>query len=80
MSFALILLSITAAATTSWQHPAGMITEETLAEIHQKVETQPWARDIYDLHKRVGLNVRMIHFIPELQIILKEESLNTMPE
>lgn len=49
MQFALVLLSISAA---TWQHPAGMITDGTLAEIRQKTESQAWARDIYDTHKR----------------------------
>lgn len=50
MSFALLLLSITAA--TNWQHPAGMITKGTMAEIREKTASQPWAKDIYDLHRR----------------------------
>jgi len=50
MQFALVLLSVTAAA--AWQHPAGMITDATIAEVRQKTESQAWARDVYDTHKR----------------------------
>lgn len=50
MNVALLLLSITAAV--NWQHPAGMITNETLAEIRQKTETQAWARDTWGVYKR----------------------------
>ena len=30
-----------------WQHPAGMVTEETIAEIKTKLATQEWARRLY---------------------------------
>ena len=51
MTFAFVLLSVTAA---TWQHPAGMITKDTIAEVQSKIETQPWARTIYDAHKRAS--------------------------
>ena len=50
MQFALVILSVTAAAV--WQHPAGMITEASIAELREKTTSQPWARDIYDAHRR----------------------------
>jgi len=50
MQFALVLLTVTASAV--WQHPAGMITEESIAEIREKTSSQPWAREIYDAHRR----------------------------
>ena len=50
MQFALVLLSITAAA--AWQHPAGMITDGTIAEIREKIATESWARDVYATHQR----------------------------
>ena len=52
MSLALILLSI---HTVTWQHPAGMITDTTIAEVRGKVEAQPWARDLYENRKRAAL-------------------------
>jgi hypothetical protein len=50
MQFALLLLTVTVSAV--WQHPAGMITEESIAEIREKKASQPWAREIYDAHRR----------------------------
>lgn len=50
MQFALALLAFTFSA--AWQHPAGMITDGTIAEVRQKIETQAWARDVFELHKR----------------------------
>jgi len=48
MNIALILFSITA---VNWQHPAGMITDKTLREVRDKVESQSWARDLYGQRK-----------------------------
>lgn len=31
-----------------WRHPAGLITDETLAEIKTKLATQDWARRLYE--------------------------------
>ncbi|MEI2825936.1 MAG: hypothetical protein V9F04_05630 [Dermatophilaceae bacterium] len=39
-------------SAVTWEHPAGMITDATLAEVRQKVETQAWARDLFDGRER----------------------------
>ena len=46
------LLFLVSVAAANWQHPAGMITDETGAEVREKVETQAWAKKLYDT--RVG--------------------------
>ena len=35
-----------------WQHPAGMITEETLSEVGAKLDTQEWARQVWEGKKK----------------------------
>ncbi|MBL7645675.1 MAG: heparinase II/III family protein [Candidatus Hydrogenedentes bacterium] len=50
MQFTLALLSFTLSA--AWQHPAGMITDGTIAEIREKIATESWARDVYATHQR----------------------------
>jgi hypothetical protein len=35
-----------------WQHPAGFVTEETLAEIKTKLASQDWARHLYGARKQ----------------------------
>ncbi len=35
----------------SWKHPAGQVTEETIAEIRSKVEAHDWARKVYAARK-----------------------------
>jgi hypothetical protein len=34
-----------------WAHPAGLVTEETIAEIRSKIATQDWARRMYSSRK-----------------------------
>ena len=34
-----------------WQHPAGIVTDETLAEVKAKLDAHPWARETYDKRK-----------------------------
>jgi hypothetical protein len=35
-----------------WQHPAGLVSQDTLSEIKGKLETQDWARNLYASRKR----------------------------
>lgn len=46
-----VIASICLGAAT-WQHPAGLITNETLAEIKEKLASQAWARAVYETEKR----------------------------
>ena len=34
-----------------WQHPAGLITDETIAEARRKIETRDWAHQVYEARK-----------------------------
>jgi len=34
-----------------WKHPAGLVTEDTVAEIKEKLATQEWARKVYNNRK-----------------------------
>jgi len=34
-------------AAVNWQHPAGLVTEETLAEIREKLAQHDWAQEVY---------------------------------
>ena len=47
--------SFSAAATklpeVRWQHPAGLITTQTLTEATGKLSTQDWARRLYESRK-----------------------------
>ncbi|HOX36870.1 MAG TPA: heparinase II/III family protein [Candidatus Brocadiia bacterium] len=45
-----IIISMILSAAT-WQHPAGMVTPRTLDEVAQKLETQAWARPVWDARK-----------------------------
>lgn len=47
-SFVLLLLVVQA---TTWQHPAGMITDATIADVRTKIDTQEWARALYDARR-----------------------------
>jgi Heparinase II/III-like protein len=47
----LAFLLVTAAAV-EWQHPAGMITDETIAEVREKTETQAWAKRLHEARKK----------------------------
>ena len=47
--FAVIVSVIMGAA--AWQHPAGLITHQTLDEVRGKLETQAWARPVWDARK-----------------------------
>jgi len=47
--FAVIVFAAMGAAV--WQHPAGMVTGSTLEEVRRKLDTQPWARAVYDAQK-----------------------------
>jgi hypothetical protein len=38
----------------NWQHPAGLVTADTLTEVRHKIETQPWARDRFVSEKRAN--------------------------
>ncbi|MCC6696634.1 MAG: alginate lyase family protein [Candidatus Hydrogenedentes bacterium] len=38
-------------AAVQWQHPAGLVTDATLAEVRDKLATQPWAQSVYDKQK-----------------------------
>lgn len=42
-------------ATAEWKHPAGIITDDTLAEVRAKVEAQPWARDAFAARRAAAL-------------------------
>lgn len=46
MSVYSILLA--AVAATQWQHPAGMVTDETIIEVRDKVERLEWAKRVYE--------------------------------
>jgi hypothetical protein len=46
-----IMITVCLAAVT-WQHPAGLITNETLDEIKGKLAGQAWARAVYEGEKR----------------------------
>ena len=35
-------------ALANWQYPAGMITDETVAEVREKIETQAWVERLHD--------------------------------
>lgn len=49
-------------AAAQWQHPAGMVTGETLTEVRSKIESRPWARELYDQVKRGAAAWRDIPF------------------
>lgn len=46
-----LLLPLILSAVT-WQHPAGMIDASVIAEVREKVASQPWAAALYDSRKR----------------------------
>ncbi|MCG3199345.1 MAG: hypothetical protein GHCLOJNM_03859 [bacterium] len=50
----LLLAACLLGATSSleWRHPAGMITEQTLHEVREKLDTQAWARKVYEGRKK----------------------------
>lgn len=52
MSLCLPPVFLLLASAATWQHPAGQITDATLAEVREKCATQSWARDVYDMHRR----------------------------
>lgn len=39
-------------AAVNWQHPAGLVTADTLAEVRHKIDTQPWAGGRFEAEKR----------------------------
>jgi hypothetical protein len=39
-------------AAVRWQHPAGIITDDTIAEIKSKIATRDWAREVYAVRRR----------------------------
>lgn len=39
-------------AGVHWQHPAGFVTEDTLAEVRTKIAAQDWARRLYESRKQ----------------------------
>lgn len=45
-----LLISILLSAT-AWQHPGGLVTNQTLDEIRQKLETQAWAKPVWENQK-----------------------------
>ena len=46
----LVILACMGAA--QWEHPAGMVTDATVAEIREKTESHPWARDLLESRER----------------------------
>ena len=50
MSAAVLVACI---AAVNWQHPAGLVTPETLSEIGEKISSQEWARGTFENRKRV---------------------------
>ena len=46
------LAAESAQTNRAWQHPAGMVTDEIIAEIKTKRDTQDWARRLYDGRKQ----------------------------
>lgn len=40
-------LLLAAVLGVSWQHPAGMVTDETIGEMQDKMTHHEWARDVY---------------------------------
>lgn len=49
MITAIALLSMM--QSVAWQHPAGLVTNETITEIRAKLDAQPWARAAFDARK-----------------------------
>jgi len=43
---------LTCMSVVNWQHPAGLITANTIAELQDKLATQQWARQVYETRKR----------------------------
>ena len=39
----ILLFAAPTQGTVSWQHPAGLVTRETIAEIKAKIEAHDWA-------------------------------------
>ena len=48
----LVALPLLLLSAVAWEHPAGMITDSTLTEVREKIDTQPWARDLADSLQR----------------------------
>jgi hypothetical protein len=46
------LLTLLCIAAVNWQHPAGLVTAGTLAEVRHKIDTQSWARERFDSERR----------------------------
>ena len=40
-------------AGVEWHHPAGMITQNTLAEVRAKVDSEDWARKLFESRRNV---------------------------
>ncbi len=51
MVAALLATKSTQASDIAWQHPAGLVTEESIAEIRSKLDTQEWARKVFAARK-----------------------------
>ncbi|MBI5092561.1 MAG: heparinase II/III family protein [Candidatus Hydrogenedentes bacterium] len=45
------LAAIALTGAVQWQHPAGMVTDDTVAEVRQKVAEHDWAKRLYDARK-----------------------------
>jgi len=46
------MMLIACVAAVNWQHPAGLITHETVTEIREKIAGQQWARESFENRKR----------------------------
>ncbi len=56
------LLVLICAGATAWQHPAGLLTSETVSELRDKLATQAWARETYEARKRALEPWRSVSF------------------
>ncbi len=46
------LFAVMCVAAVQWQHPAGLVTADTLDGVRHKIETQEWARTLFESQKR----------------------------
>ncbi|MCF6283768.1 MAG: heparinase II/III family protein [Candidatus Hydrogenedentes bacterium] len=47
-----ILLPLLLLSAVTWEHPAGMITQDTITEVRQKMDTQAWAKGLFESRER----------------------------
>jgi hypothetical protein len=48
----MFLAGLVCVSSVQWVHPAGLVTEDTVREVQQKLAAHEWAREVYETRKR----------------------------